>query len=306
MNTKRLSKSVMEGGRNGRSKYERKHTNQQERVNVRSYLKKVVNDPEMADEEIEPIKRKAYKEFADKLGIVNRYLDSKVGQKWSEIYSEIKNKFDTRTTAGRHIVEDHLLGEVNDTQSGFDKWGRNIFGEGYRSLMADYYVDEKGILRQNPNRYNYKKSRREKALIKDSDYVEAAQFLNGRMIKESRGKYYWMCNYSEIYKTVWNSEFYPGVPDNNYNYVSFSLKYLVESNGEYETKNKVLKDSWLTFNKYDPLIWIRIKSSGKHLKFMKNPLGFSKKGELTESELKVFRGFPELIQKEILSFTVNL
>src|SRR5206468_1044207 len=41
-----------------------------------------------------------------------RWLWSHVGQPWDAVYAEIRAEFDTRTTAGRHIVFDHLLSWV--------------------------------------------------------------------------------------------------------------------------------------------------------------------------------------------------
>lgn len=51
------------------------------------------------------------KEFSDLLGPLRRYLHSKIGQPWDEVYSEISKTLDKRTVSGLHIL-DHVKYEV--------------------------------------------------------------------------------------------------------------------------------------------------------------------------------------------------
>src|SRR5580692_493657 len=123
MSSKRLSKTVIEGGRHGYNKWERRHSHAEVRAGERDYLKQVITDPELADDiDIEAV-RPVMKEFTDKLAPMYRWLDTQIGRPWSEVRSEIFTTFDTRTTAGRHITFDHLLSSVVETNSGFDKFG---------------------------------------------------------------------------------------------------------------------------------------------------------------------------------------
>lgn len=135
MSKKNLSRSIIEGGRNSYNKWERRNSSSVERVNERALLKKVVSDPDLDAGAVHAKRRKVYKGFDDKLSPIYRWLDSRIGKPWDEVYSEIKSKFDVRTTAGRHIVYDHLLGSVS-------------LGEDYDGFRSyGYFVDDAGVLR---------------------------------------------------------------------------------------------------------------------------------------------------------------
>jgi len=51
------------------------------------------------------------KEFSDLINPLRRYLVSKIGKKWNDIYSELSKTLDRRSMAGRHIWS-HVTGEV--------------------------------------------------------------------------------------------------------------------------------------------------------------------------------------------------
>ena len=136
MATKNLSRTPIEGGRTGRNKYERRHSHREERAATRGALAKVKATGD--GDNLPVIKRnKVMKEFADKLSVVYRFLDANVGKYWPKVYSELRKKFDSRTTAGRHILFDHML--------------RGIKGAGqqeqmYKHSFAEYYVNEASLL----------------------------------------------------------------------------------------------------------------------------------------------------------------
>lgn len=50
--------------------------------------------------------------FRDKLAPAQRWLASQVGRPWDKVYSELRAQFDSRTIAGAHVVNDHMLGWV--------------------------------------------------------------------------------------------------------------------------------------------------------------------------------------------------
>lgn len=133
MSTKNLSRTIIEGGRgNG---WERKLSHDKHRMTVREYLASLDEEYE-PNERFAPRMRVVYKDFRDKTSPIYEWICSQVGRPWNKIYSEIKQRFDVRTTAGRHVVEDHLLTSVN------------YLGkiENYRRY-EDLWVDEHGILR---------------------------------------------------------------------------------------------------------------------------------------------------------------
>ena len=136
MATKNLSRTPIEGGRTGRNKHDRRYSNREERVATRGALAKVRATGDGDDLPI--IKRnKVMKEFADKLSVVYRFLDANVGKYWPKVYSELRKKFDSRTTAGRHILFDHMLCGIK---------GAGQQEQMYEHSFAEYYINEASLL----------------------------------------------------------------------------------------------------------------------------------------------------------------
>ena len=138
MATKRLSRTAIEGGRTGYSKHERRQSYADERARVRDELRKVLVDADLADDWGLEKRQKVYKSFADKLGPPKRWLRKQAGRPWNEVYSDLKRSFDPRTTAGRHLVYDHMLHWVDR-------------GETLRWRRPELTVDSDGILRESPS-----------------------------------------------------------------------------------------------------------------------------------------------------------
>lgn len=117
---KRMNKSVVEAGR------------RKEYLGNKTFPKK-----EEIDLEIERSKMKpplVYVENKDNLGAARRWLESKVGQYWDTIYSEICERFPKNTIARHHILHTHILNEV-DTDSSKE-----------RRFPRELYVNKVGIL----------------------------------------------------------------------------------------------------------------------------------------------------------------
>jgi hypothetical protein len=286
MATKKLSRTAIEGGRYGRNKWERRYSSREERARERAYLDKVTKDPECADEDFIVGRTKVYKDFKDRLGPVRRWLESQVDRPWSAVRSELFEKFDTRTTAGRHIVYDHLLSQVNDTLSGWDSRGHIASNQtSWYPRYPDYYVDQGGILR--------------KGAIRESNYYpveltllqEAGKWLAGRMIGEKGGKLHWFVPNEGIWKAEWSKE----VETTYYGVVSgpLRLQYYCKQNSAYFVKIPAL---W-----YGPPT-ITVTRYGLHWEYVSNPAGFKQRGELSPSQEKYFRSFPKGMQEEILQF----
>ena len=137
MSRKNLSRTVIEGGRYWSNCWERRQSHGEERATTREWLDRISVDPDEADA-IDPLpRRRVGKMFRDKLGPAMRWLESQVNRPWDKVYSELCERFDTRTVAGRHVVHDHML-----------KWVRQYDAvEPYYSRF-DLVVDEHGILRE--------------------------------------------------------------------------------------------------------------------------------------------------------------
>jgi hypothetical protein len=91
------------------------------------------------DDALFPQREKVGKAFDDKLGPARRWLASKVGRSWNKARSELFTRFDIRTTAGRHIVFDHLLADIAGERHSF-------------RYFYPYVVDGNGVLRKSSER----------------------------------------------------------------------------------------------------------------------------------------------------------
>jgi hypothetical protein len=112
MSTKNLARTVIEGGRANYSKFQRRNSNAIERARVHQLERALCRASELEDAVFEP-RQPVYRGFDDKLGPAVRWLRSQAGRSWDKVRSELFARFDTRTTAGRHILFDHLLAEVS-------------------------------------------------------------------------------------------------------------------------------------------------------------------------------------------------
>lgn len=244
MSRKRLSRTVIEGGRVGRNKWERRHSHNEERTSERDYCQRVSKDPECYDEEQIVEKNYIYKEFRDKLGPMYRWLYAQVGRPWNDVYSEVKTKFDDRTTAGRHIVNDHLKRSVtlpNDPYQVAYPGGYSGYSDTGDTLTSysqnDFYVDEEGTLKVKT--YVSRKNHYPKF-----DTNRICNWLSGRSIGQIGNKMYWFVPADKSVKRggtkknwvcVWGGtrSYYRPYRYLNYKFLSQENVYKKDSNGVY-------------------------------------------------------------------------
>lgn len=170
MATKDISRSATEGGRHNHNKYRRRQSSRDERTDVRAFVSKTLRaiDPDEVSSPA-PKRQPVMKEFDDKLNAMKRFLETCVGRPWRLVYSEIREKYDSRTTAGRHILFDHLLSDIS--------------GAGQQEMMhkgktySNYYIDRNGILRESPDR-----SKRKHCHHISVDWAKVCVWLKGRKL----------------------------------------------------------------------------------------------------------------------------
>lgn len=151
MSTKDISRSALEGGRYNGNKDERRESHVHERSRLREWLYNVSEDTETA-EDSDPVPREPVRKgFTDKLNPCYRWLASRAGQPWSKVHSELRKTFDTRNLASWHIVNQHMLTEVEGAGTTSD----NIAI--YR--IARFFIDDGGILRDRGKRW-YRNTRK--------------------------------------------------------------------------------------------------------------------------------------------------
>ncbi len=139
MSTKRLSRTVLEGGRHNGNKFERYQSNKTERAEMRQYISACIVDAEFAEEYEPPRRQPIYQGFTDKLSPVYRWLDKRVGKSWAKTRRLLKEKFDDRTLAGFHIVHQHMLSSI----------GTEIQEKEIDRSFHYYYIDKNNILRKS-------------------------------------------------------------------------------------------------------------------------------------------------------------
>ncbi len=180
MSTKRLARTVIEGGRVGYCKYLRRQSHKKQRVALRVLLGELRADPEVVRGlPLEPI----CKHFADRLSAADRWLRGHTGKPWPEVEGLIYQTFDLRTLAGRHVVFGHLL----PSQS-----ARETLRGGWRvhHSRGEFFVDDDEVLRYRQRvrnrrpRYNPRPLRWEQ--------TEHGRWVGGRLIAK-RGRFlYWL------------------------------------------------------------------------------------------------------------------
>lgn len=303
MSTKKLNRTIIEGGRHRFNKWERYFSNRRERAQTKEFLNIVQRDIEYVDEDVVPVREKVGKSFADKLRPLQRWLLSKVGEPWDKTKSEIFEKFDTRTVAGRHIIFDHLLDKVNDARSGHNDQGLIAADiKSYSERYYEFFVDDEGILRKCAirDRSQYEK-------ISSKVYQEVGKWLNGRMIIEENNKLYWMTPSSGIWKSEWISlPISQGTTMTWGGGIScragiFSLKYLFWENSEH--LEPIMARSW--YYPYKMEIVGAKNQHGWHWEHIPNPANFKWRGELLPNDFNYFKSLPVKIQQEILDYTKN-
>ena len=130
--TKNLARTVIEGGRSGRSRYEARHETRRERRKVKHLLH--------GDRDFDRVtfpQRGAFELVQnDKVNPAIRWIASNCGRPWRKVFGELVAKFDTRTIPGGHVVFSHMLKVIAE----------------HGTLHADremFVVDRHGILRRN-------------------------------------------------------------------------------------------------------------------------------------------------------------
>ena len=189
MSTKNLARTIIEGGRNNSNKWDRRNSHAENRASLRNYMKEVTLDPERYDEyDIEPTQHVG-KEFSDKLGPIYRWLHRQIGRPWDEVRADVAVQFDTRTTAGRHIVHDHMLKSVQVGPEPQYRYSSNPDDPTTSYSDNDYYVDDDGILQKK--RYLGRKRYRAYEKTPDFNTSQLANWLSGRCVGRVGDRFFW-------------------------------------------------------------------------------------------------------------------
>lgn len=141
MSTKNLARTVIEGGRARFNRFERHHSNAVERAHAHQLERRLCASLTAEDAIFQP-RQPVRPSFDDKLGPAKRWLRSQVGRPWNKVRSELFERFDARTTAGRHILFDHLLDDVQVDEEVDQRY----------FYLRPFHVSPHGILRYRGRR----------------------------------------------------------------------------------------------------------------------------------------------------------
>jgi hypothetical protein len=130
MATKKLSRTVVEGGRRGR--WEERYADRRVKRAIKRKLSAGDQDPH------DPRCRYWGSEFSDKLQPVYGYLRKNAGRPWDKVYSELCQRYDRRTLKGWHLLSAHIDRHMVDGHG--ERWPWVVHGYGP-------YIDRHGILR---------------------------------------------------------------------------------------------------------------------------------------------------------------
>lgn len=170
MSTKNLARTVIEGGR-GRSSWPmRRSGHHADRALARQALGRAQRGADL-DALVIPVPRRNDTWFNDKLAPAQRWLASQAGRPWDLVRGELFQLFDTRTTAGRHVVYCHMLDWVEC--KGHSRRGR-------------FHVDAGGTLRLE---VDARPRRRWPALPRPE--CELLRWLGGRRVGERGPALFW-------------------------------------------------------------------------------------------------------------------
>ncbi|MBI4098766.1 MAG: hypothetical protein HY437_01895 [Candidatus Magasanikbacteria bacterium] len=193
MGAKNLARTVIEGGRTDNSKYDRRRSHRLVRRKLtmaliaacreeipcvwrgRPWLEEF--EPECETENDAFVRQPVRREFDDRrLSPLWRWMDSRVGRLWDEVHAEVKARFNTRTTAGRHIVYCHLLDSVE-------------YAHEPRAGYSRYQIDEDGVLRDHGPRVKGWWHRGTQSRVTKN---ETLVFANGRKVVQHGSELYWL------------------------------------------------------------------------------------------------------------------
>lgn len=176
MATRNLARTVIEVGRTKSSKEGRKRLRRRERRENRAFCYDAETVEDYDDLPSAPVNLRNGYEFEqdDKLGPARRWMDSRVGRPWNDVFSELSVKFRGRGIALSHVVDTHMLRWVDLGE--LDQWRR----------FYEYVVDDDGILQHGPG---YGKARRRYA--RPVSAAEASKWAADRKVIERGKRLYW-------------------------------------------------------------------------------------------------------------------
>ena len=191
MSKKNLARTPLEGGRTNEDREWRRDWIKTHRRMRHATNHKMTRDPSAWDNIDLEINAQGWRDskFKDKVSPIERWIAKQVGRKWDDVYSEIKQRFDCRTTAGRHILYDHIIGYVE------------LSLDSHLRSRAEFMVDENGILVRGPWRRKHYREAVDPNVVKRS-IEEVSAFCGDRKVRVLGTELFWMRPISPTWQAV--------------------------------------------------------------------------------------------------------
>lgn len=170
MSTKRLSRTIIERGKRGSDKEERKQQIIKSRQKARNFCTTYYEG------KVEPFyeARHYYREFGDRLAALHKFLEANIGEPWNKVYSKLCAIRSRKTIQGHHFIE-HAK-DLIFTPTGAHLDARYSYG---------FYIED-GILCFKDRWKRPKYSRLSKEVAKRYE-----DWIGNRKIKLVGSKYFW-------------------------------------------------------------------------------------------------------------------
>lgn len=183
---KDMARMTCEAGTRGADGYNMHHRKQ--RAKVRQYLSRCLDDPGYWYEYQDPQDHFDYWAYDTEpdynTSFLYSYLDSKCGEKWNDVWSELCHKYDRRIYRNYrmlYLIDYNVQTAPDYRRSELDPW-----------WFGTYHVREDGILRKNPR---YQRGRhvyqpRENGKV-NYDTKFLVEWFNNRLVAQLGASYFW-------------------------------------------------------------------------------------------------------------------
>jgi hypothetical protein len=237
MSTKKLSKTIVEGHNYG--KWDRHLSHKEDRARQKNYLSEVSQDVENYYEyDIEP-SRSVWGGSRGSFGVMYRWLDSRLGQPWSEVRSALTHLLGSRLDQNTWMLR--TLDEIE--KPNIASWRHSSPPDDPTTSHSkhDYYLDAGGLLQKK----KYIGRRKQDEAVPHFDTNRLANWLGGRIVGKVGTKFFWFIpadknkkrgGTDRIWKTVWGYQHHWGYWNGggngpHFQYLSYEVIYKKDSNG---------------------------------------------------------------------------
>ncbi|PJA45328.1 hypothetical protein CO174_03685 [Candidatus Uhrbacteria bacterium CG_4_9_14_3_um_filter_50_9] len=189
VSTHNIARTLVEGGHRGDWNFNCRESTRAERRNWNKACRRLAQDQDSWDETNIEERWSAgarHYEYSSNhyCSYTRRFLESRVGQPWDKIFSELCWTFDRRNFVNWVLIDRRMLDDVGEDSKRLSQWASRNPSPG------EMYIDEDGILRKMPRRQNsrWRMCTREEEREIDR---QAGDWLDGRKVGQVGNILFW-------------------------------------------------------------------------------------------------------------------